>query len=397
LYFSLALLVALGSQNFLTPVKSAVFLDVVGPDKEPLAKSLCMVVLVPCLIFYSMAVSYVSSPQRLVAIISAAYAIVFLLIVAALVLAQGEPSPWVAWSLYYATETKGVILMPMIWSTIAEVSTPDLAKKSFPILFFVVQIGGILGSLVAVKVSNFGGEINLLLFQSVCLLLLVVFAWAACRYATPEGDEETPLLQSQLPQAPTQGPEKDSKVRVAAVADKDGKLGDPLQTGLDELYKGLEGLWLLLSRPYVFMAFWVSYANLMPRTMLDYQNQVLAVRMFTERSDTIAFFGKVNLLINSGTAILTLLGTRPIIEAFGVGPCLLVLPVGMFFAVLAVCMDYNLVMSTASLVFVCTLAYGLNSPCKEMLYVRTSRDIKYKAKAWSEMYPCLGLTCEEKK
>merc|ERR1712014_79295 len=31
-------------------------------------------------------------------------------------------------------------------------------------------------------------------------------------------------------------------------------------------------------------------------------------------------------------------------------------------------------------------AYGLNSPCKEMLYVRTSKEIKYKAKSWSEMY-----------
>merc|ERR1719473_1083979 len=33
-----------------------------------------------------------------------------------------------------------------------------------------------------------------------------------------------------------------------------------------------------------------------------------------------------------------------------------------------------------------SVAYGLNSPCKEMLFVCTSRDIKYKAKSWSEMF-----------
>merc|ERR1719215_264017 len=155
---------------------------------------------------------------------------------------------------------------------------------------------------------------------------------------------------------------------------------------MEQVYKGFEGLWLLLSRPYVFMAFWVSYANLMPRTVLDYQNSVLGVQGYDSREAQIAFFGKVNMLINTGTALLTLLGTRPIVEAIGVGNSLLVLPVGMLLCILALCSHYGLWMSTWSLVFVCILAYGLNSPCKEMLYVRTSREIKYKAKSWSEMY-----------
>jgi len=58
----------------------------------------------------------------------------------------------------------------------------------------------------------------------------------------------------------------------------------------------------------------------------------------------------------------------------------------MLLCILTLCSHYGLWMSTWSLVFVCILAYGLNSPCKEMLYVRTSREIKYKAKSWSEMY-----------
>merc|ERR1719476_1180076 len=53
---------------------------------------------------------------------------------------------------------------------------------------------------------------------------------------------------------------------------------------------------------------------------------------------------------------------------------------------MALSLDYTLQTSTITLVLVCILAYGLNSPCKEMLYVRTSREIKYKAKSWSEMY-----------
>lgn len=52
----------------------------------------------------------------------------------------------------------------------------------------------------------------------------------------------------------------------------------------------------------------------------------------------------------------------------------------------AICIQCNLLMSTVAVIVASTVAYSLNQPCKEMLFVRTSRDIKYKAKSWSEMY-----------
>merc|ERR1712130_1063002 len=70
--------------------------------------------------------------------------------------------------------------------------------------------------------------------------------------------------------------------------------------------QGFTGLWLLVSRPYVFMTFWVSYAGLMPRTILDYSNSVLAVDSFKDRNDQIAFWGKVNLCTNTGVALVSL-------------------------------------------------------------------------------------------
>jgi len=38
------------------------------------------------------------------------------------------------------------------------------------------------------------------------------------------------------------------------------------------------------------------------------------------------------------------------------------------------------------LVFVNVVQYALNGPCREMLYVRCSKDVKYKAKSWADMY-----------
>lgn len=377
LCFSAALLVALGSHQFVGPVKTAVFMDVVGTDVEPVAKSLVLIVLVPVLIGYNVLVSLYNAPAKLVFAICGAYGAVYTVICLGLIASAGHPSPWIAWVLYYATETKGVIVMPMIWSVITDVTTPELAKKAYPPMFFIVQIGGILGSLLAIEVNDLGGEVGLLLMQTASFVIIAGLSWFACKFASSaassEGEASAGGADAKLPLANAPSASGTSSAGACSLL-------------MDQVYKGFEGLWLLLSRFYVFGAFWVSYANLMPRTILDYQNSVIGVQTFANRGDQIAFFGKVNMMINCGTALLTLVGTRPLVEHFGVGLCLLVLPVGMFLCICALCLGYSLWMSTVALVVVCILAYGLNSPCKEMLYVRTSREIKYKAKSWSEMY-----------
>mmetsp|Transcript_41432 Transcript_41432/g.119311 ORF Transcript_41432/g.119311 Transcript_41432/m.119311 type:complete len:475 (+) Transcript_41432:168-1592(+) len=384
LSFAGALLAALGSQQFIAPVKVAIFMDVVGQDIEPVAKSLLLVVMVPILIAYNIVVSYLKSPTRIVFAVCGFYGAVYFLVTGVLLQSAGQPPAWAAWLLYYATDTKSVIFMPMIWSVLADVTSSDVAKKVYPVLFFLCQVGGVAGSLVAVKVSSLGGEVGLLLMQTLSFLLIAALTRLGCRLLD---DSEAEERRNWTSYAAIEAP-RNSDARVGTAADCQTDTGATSVFGLlgAQLYQGFEGIWLLCTKPYVFGAFWVSYASLMPRTMLDYQNSVAGTTSITSRNDQIAFFGGVNMMINIGTGLLALFGVRPIVEYFGVGFCLLFLPVGMFLCVAALCLHYSLSMTTISLVTVCILAYGLNSPCKEMLYVRTSKDIKYKAKSWSEMY-----------
>uniref|UniRef100_A0A7S1SE66 ADP,ATP carrier protein n=1 Tax=Alexandrium catenella TaxID=2925 RepID=A0A7S1SE66_ALECA len=386
LYFSLALGVSLGTSQFVGPVKTAVFLDVVGTAYEPLAKSLVLVVLFPVIVLYSALVTWLRSARLLVACVCGFYTAVFSAVTLVLVLEGGRPGPWLAWVLYYAFETKTVIMMPMIWSVVADVSTAELSRKAYPFIFFVIQVGGIVGSLFAIKVSSLGGEIGLLLIQTVTFLVVVALTWLALGLAerggadagesdalVERGDREAVLEAS--------GPGAQSG---AGAGGQDPK--DPTSGWLQRGWECVDGLWLLLTRPYVFMVFWVSYANLMPRTIMDYQNSILAKQAMPERHDQIAFLGRVNLLINTGVALMALLGTRSIVACCGMRCSLLALPVATFFCILFLCVDYGLWPSVWAL-FICNVvAFGLNSPCKEMLFIRTSRDIKYKAKSWSEMY-----------
>lgn len=379
---------ALAAQQFIGPVKVAIFMDLVGKGTEPLAKSLVLVVLVPVLVVYNVLVSLITSPQRLVLAVCGFYGVLNLLIALVHRSANGHPGKWLAWILYYATETRGVIIMPMIWSVIADVTPPDVAKKAYPIIFFSIQMGGILGSFVAIQVTDLGGEIGLLLMHAVSFAFVASFSVFACELA--QADDGTDAADGGGDVAASFARGRDSPLQTDAPVDDVGgsrsSFIQALTKGLEQISQGFEGLWLLLSRPYVFMCFWVSYASLMPRTVLDYQNSVLGVEAHDSRDAQIAFFGRVNMCINVGTAALALFGTRSIVERLGVGGSLAVLPVCMALCVWSLCINYNLVVSTVSLVLVCIVAYGLNSPSKEMLYARTSREIKYKAKSWSEMY-----------
>jgi len=273
-----------------------------------------------------------------------------------------------------------VVLMPMIWSIINDVTTSELAKVTYPLIFFVIQVGGITGSFVAIHVSSLGGIVGLLLIQATVILLIIALTWCGCVLIHPPEEEHdperVPLTGGQQVPAPGQQA-SDSRTPEPTKSKK---------ASMSILYEAVEGLWLLVSRPYAFMTFWVSYATLMPRTVLDYTNGVLVKGAFPDRDGQVAFWGRMSLGQNCATAALTLLGTKAIVEALGLGRALLVLPITVLCAVLAVCVHYGLWVSVFAVVTSSVIAYGLNSPCKEMLYIRTSREIKYKAKSWSEMY-----------
>lgn len=363
-YFLLgsALALTLGTAQFVVPVKTNVFYDVVGADQDPLAKSLIVVVLIPVLVIYNLLVSALPGPISLVWVMSIVYAGVYGYLYIAF--SVEKPNPLDAWLLYYATETKGVLIMPMLWSVVAEVSTSELSKKSYSAIFAIIQCGGIAGSAVAIQVKKLGGPIFLLGVQAVLFIIVAAIAHAGVAVL---GDLKGEALLESKPKA--------EKVEENACI-KASKF----------LFEGVEGLVLLLSRPFAFGIFWVSYATLVPRTVLDYETNLFVYGEYHTTGDRVAFWGRLSLVQNLCILAVTLLGTRQIVGCVGVGGSLLLLPCVLLCSITALVIDYEFWTCVFSGVIASIVAFGLNSPCKEMLFTRTSRDIKYKAKSWSEMW-----------
>merc|ERR1712159_426331 len=110
--------------------------------------------------------------------------------------------------------------------------------------------------------------------------------------------------------------------------------------------------------------------------------------------------------------LLALAGTRKIVEYGGVRLGLSVLPIFALVGNLATFLTIwslgtvlpphpphhpdagllpNLWITQISIIMMNTFGYGLNGPSREMLYVKTTRDMKYKAKSWSDMYGNSGM------
>lgn len=383
LLFAVSLGVALATFQLITPVKTAIFINVVGTSKEPAAKSLVLAVLCPVLVIYGILVSKMPSAKTLVLAVCGIYMAIFLFIAMALLAANGNPPAWIAWFLYFAVETRGVIIMPMIWSVVTDVTSAELSKKCYPFFFFVIQIGGILGSLAAIKVSSLGGEVGLLLLQTGCFVVIAGLTWLACSVIHDDGssDERLPITGGRAAEV------LDSATQKVPSADSTQSSSNSMGKVAWEAFTcGFAGLWLLLSTPYSMMTYWVSYAYLVPRTVLDYENTVLVQNAFVDQQDQIAFFGNIYLISNIATGVIALFATRKLVQAVGMRWMLLVLPLVLLGCIVLLSIKYTLTMSTAAVIVASTMAYSLNSPCKEMLYVRTSRDIKYKAKSWAETY-----------
>ena len=159
-----------------------------------------------------------------------------------------------------------------------------------------------------------------------------------------------------------------------------------------------EGLSLILKHKYVFKLAGVSCLYEIVLTVLDYEFKVLAAMSSSSApSQSVSASEKVgdrfvNLLGRFGqftnlvSLVISCFGFSFVVHRVGVRQTLLIFPLFLFFSVVL----SNLYPSLPVLFFVVSickaLTFSLQDPAKELLYIPTSEAIKYKAKAWIDVF-----------
>lgn len=351
----------IGVYWIINPTKDVVFLHTVGLDYLPYAKIFSLIIMVPTIMLYGRLVDLFPR-HRVFYVLCSGYALLsclfgFMIMHPTIGIANTVLSKWrfLGWAWYAFVESFGSIIVALFWSFAADTSTPESAKRGFSIIALGAQVGGVLGPLVFHDAANKWGPGPFAFVGAagmICIALLVAyFMWI-----TP--NEELIGFHTQEPTAEYRRPTPSF----------------------------FEGLRLIGSSSYLIGIVGVVTLYEVVATIIEFHLKTLAKMTYGSINELNSFFFTYAICTNGVALLCLLFGAGAIGRNLGLLRTLLLLPTLILLGITIFTLNFDLL--TVLLVFVAIrgLNYALNQPAKEQLYIPTSKDSKYKAKAWIDMF-----------
>jgi len=264
-----------------------------------------------------------------------------------------NPGGTTVWTFYLFGDLFNTLMVPTFFAFLNDSVTGDQAKRLYGLVGFGGVVGGAFGSItLAALISRISTNVWMLVLVGVTLAIMIL-AFAASRKIPAANIRETTSSK----------PEADKKPGNAA----------------------LEGAKLVFRSRYLMAIVAIVGLYEMVSTMMDFQFSA-SVEHFVASNSIGEHFSRVFAITNVSAMVVQLVFTSFVMTRFGVGIALLVLPIAAlggstgFFLFPALWTGSFL--NTADNAF----SYSINQSAKEALYVPTTRDEKYKAKAFIDMF-----------
>lgn len=255
---------------------------------------------------------------------------------------------------YLATECFGSLVIALFWSFTVSVTKTEEAKSGFPFIIALGQIGAISGSALL-----FTGNVLApwaLYTLAMLFMLCVIYTMYTLIKTVPKHEMVSDKAE-----------EKKSKPDFFA------------------------GIRLLVTRPYLMGVFVVSTFYEVAKVIVDYQMKSQAV--FIPDFNFSWFLGVFGVSVNTLSFVMALLGTKHLMKRFGIRFCLLLYPAVFAVSLIGLYLYYktnpdavSLLWATFTTMMIITAtSYAVNNPTKEMMYIPTSKDAKFKTKGVVDM------------
>ncbi len=342
----------------LKPIKKALFIGFYkgtgetffglgGPEAEQIAKVGNMVVAFVAMIVFTLLARRLHR-QRLT-FVFAGFSVAVLL--GYLPFIGGHPGEPIVWSFYLFGDLFNTLMVATFFAFLNDSVAPGDAKR----LYGPIVLGGVAGGFFgSMGVDRLISDLDLsqwLMLAAALVAAIAAIAWAAGRIV----DRDPP--------------------RVAAKSDEPAVPGNA----------ALEGGRLVLASRYLLAIVTIVGLYEIISTILDYQFTT-AVNEFVAKDDQRAFFTRVYFITNSLAFGIQLFLTSAMMKKAGVRVALLVMP----FTIVAAATGFlalpilwiGAALSTSDN----GLNYSMNQSARESLYTPVSRDEKYKAKAFIDMF-----------
>lgn len=377
IYSTLCFFLIIGAYTLSKELKDIVFTEIVGKEYLGLVKLITIFILIPSVMLYAKFVDALRRYQ-LLALYSFVYGALgllfaFLLGSDTIGLANTVASPYrfFGWFFYFFVEGYSPFVVSVFWAFANSINSPESAKKNYATLVSGSKIGGMLTAgfawalLSVTDVNSFWmishiGRLQLLLTLASILLILVPVAIY--------------LLIKSVSAVHLHGYE--AAYRVEKQREKKGKS----DAGI------ISGLVMILRYPYVFGIFCLVLFYETIYTVLNYQKICIAKEGAKNLSELSGFLFKIIFITHCVGLIISLFGTRKLLEKFGEKVCLLLVPLST-----AALFIYFRISGTQFSFFIFFLIfrsihYAFSYPVRESLYILTVKEVQFKSKSWIDSF-----------
>ncbi|MFH0898003.1 MAG: hypothetical protein V1855_00305 [bacterium] len=345
---SLALLFIIGTYWIVRPIKDSLFLILVGKNFLSYAKILSLISLGFLLMLYSKLVDWFEK-HHLVYFLNSVLGL-FLFFIAFIITNFPEiytqrsfMFQFIGWIFFVGSESLLVLQFSLFWSFVSSSVDTATAKKGYPLIVAAAQLGAIAGPLLTLRVSSIGIA-PLLFIAGFCMLgsALVIKIFTLLHHQAFDGSR--------------------------------GMEGKP--TG------SIEGLRLLMSHPYLIGIFFITMFPAMLGEILNFSMLFLVETSFPTPEKIIVFLGIYGLLVNSASFIFAFFGTSFFLRTWGLAAGLLFYPITIMVVIIYTWVFHSLWTIVIAMIVLKGLEHALDQPCREMMFIPTSKDIMFKAKGW---------------
>lgn len=374
-YLALTFFLMTGCQAIWRPLKVSIFAKIVGANYAPDAKMFIIFFLIPLIILYSKLVDTVRRHQLVYyfTIFHGIGGILFYFLLS-------HPTFGIAntvidsrritgWLLYFFMESFGAFLSATFWSFADSVNDPRSAKDYYGFFVSGSKLGGIaaVGTLYFI-LSNFAIPDSIILPNAILMGSLMLFGAAGTIY----------LLMKQVPGYSLHGYEVAYQMEKQREREK--------QTFWQSARGAIDGLVIMLQKPYVMGIFMLVFVYEVIIVIFDQIVLSHADKTFDTAGQLSTYYASYYLCMHGVGLLMSFFGTVPLQRLMGVRLSLFICPV-ISLALIATAFSMpSAATFFYALVFLRALNYAVNHPTREILYIPTTKDIKFKSKAWTDAF-----------
>ena len=341
LFAFLHFFLVISSYYIIKPVRDALFVKSIGPDRMPLFYLLVAAIVLVVVWAYNAVLRRVDS-RRFVVALQALVALNLLLFWGLMVHGIALPALFYVWASIY-----NILVVTLFWSLTNDLFDSKLGRRHYGLVGGGGIVGGIVGSLAARYLPPWIGTANCLPVAAALMALAVGVTLLRVGGAHPPAPAAAPAPEP-------------------AGSWRDMQL-------------------VLTNRHARFIAAVVLFVTL-GKTTFNFHYYHLVDAAVSGTDGATAFFGTVNAATNISSAVLQFLVTTLVLRRHGARAGLLFLPLALLLAMTSMLAMPVLALAASFNVAQQSITYSINQSSKELLYTPCSEAIKYRAKAVIDMF-----------